>query len=278
MSATPATDGPRHWWRVNQAFLRIGLLDAVSYPVAFLLARLNVLMPVVLFAIISDLLATGSRDASEYFSYVIVGLVASELLDAGARGLGDRLSQEINTGRLETYLIGPVPLVFLPFGLVQFDLLARVVTAGVVFAISLPLGAQFQIGWSTFGAVGVVLLGLGATMSIAIAGSAVKILAKRSDPVLTIYALGARFFSGVFFPVEQLPGPLQAVSWLFPHTFVNAVARQLLLPPSSFDTTVSPRTAVIALVAMIVVILPLGMRFFLRAIDYGKRRGLLTGY
>lgn len=278
MSTGTASHGPRHWWRVNQAFLRIGLLDATSYPVAFLLARLNVLMPVVLFAIIADLLASGEQSASEYFSFVIVGLVASELLDAGARGLGDRLSQEINTGRLETYLIGPVPLVFLPFGLVQFDLLARVMTAIVVFAISLPLGAQFTIGWSTWGAGGVVLLGLAATMSIAIAGSAVKILAKRSDPILMVYALGARFFGGVFFPIEQLPGPVQVVSYIFPHTFVNSVARDLLLPDATIRTGVSARTAVIALVVMIVVILPLGLRFFLRAIEYGKRRGLLVGY
>lgn len=274
----PATHGPRHWWRVQQAFLRIGVLDAVSYPVAFVMSRLNVLMPVVLFAFIANLLATGEQTGSEYFSFVIIGLVASELLDAGARGLGDQLSQEINTGRLETYLIGPVPLPFLPFGLVQFDLLARIATSVIVIAISFPLGAQYEIGWSAAGAAGIVLLGLGATMSVSIAGSAVKLLAKRSDPVLILYAMGGRFFGGVFFPIDQLPDFLEPVSYVFPHTYVNAVARDLLLPSTQFQTGVSARTAVLALVGMIVVVLPIGLRFFLRAIEYGKRRGLLVGY
>ena len=151
-------------------------------------------------------------------------------------------------------------------------------TAAIVFAIAIPLGAEFTIGWSTWNAAGIVLLGLGATMSIAIAGSAVKLLAKRSDPVLTVYALGARFFGGVFFPIEALPGPLRGFAYIFPHTYVNSVARDLLLPSAELETGVSPRVSVIALVAMIVVILPVGLRFFLKAIEYGKRRGLLVGY
>lgn len=266
------------WWYLNRAFLRIGVLDALSYPLSFLSGRLSVVVPLVAFSLISEFLAPDGR-ADEYFAFVVVGLVVAAILDAGTRGMSDRLGTEINTGRLEMYLTEPVPTTFLPVGLVQFDLFARILTAAIVAGLSVPLGARYVYGWPNVLAALVLVLGLLATMSIALTGSSVKILAKRADPLLTVYSLGAQIFGGVYFPVDQLPGFLQPFSWLFPHTFVIAVARRLVLPRGGIaDGGPATATAVVALVAIIAVMGPLGVWTFRRAVAYGRQRGLLSGY
>lgn len=267
----------RRWYYVYRAFLRIGILDAVSYPFSFVAARVSLLMPIVIFAVIADFLSPDG-DGTAYFSYVVLGLAVAEVLDAGLRGMGERLGSEISTGRLEMYLTEPVPTTFLPFGLVQFELVARSGTAALVVITSLLMGADYVWGWGILGAIGMLALGLFATLAIAVTGAAVKILAKRADPLLMIYGLGSRVFGGVFFPVDQLPEALEPLAWLFPHTYVIEVTRDLVLPQEIDGVVDSIPVAVLALIVMILVLLPLGLLAFTRAVDYGKRRGLLSGY
>lgn len=271
-TASERTARPRD---VVVAFVRIGWLEAVSYPIAFLQQRLTLLGALAVFAVLSSLVSGPSGD---YLGFVVVGLACAEVLDAGTTGLSQRLSVEINTGRLETYLTEPVSPSFLPFGIVLFEFMARILTAVLVIGISLALGARYVFGTNMFAALGLVLLGALAVLGVAIAGSSVRLLTKRSDPILVVYALAARFLGGVFFPVEQLPDIIQPLSWLVPHTYVTSAVRGLVMPGSTLEAPTTPSLAAVVLVGMVVVTLPLGVWLFRRAVETGRRLGILSGY
>lgn len=262
-------------WDIVVAFVRIGWLEAVSYPVAFLQQRLTLFGALAVFAVLSGLV---SQDTGAYLGFVVVGLACAEVLDAGTAGLSQRLSVEINTGRLETYLTEPVSPSFLPFGIVLFELMARVITAVVVVLVSIPLGGEYVLGPQLAGALGLTLLGSVAVLGVAIAGSSVRLLTKRSDPILVVYSLAARFLGGVFFPVEQLPDVIQPLAWLVPHTYVTSAVRGLVLADPAFEDPTGPLPAAGILVVMVVVTLPIGLWLFRRAVETGRRLGILSGY
>lgn len=275
MSETAVTPRVARPWDVVVAFVRIGWLEAVSYPVAFLQQRLTLFGALAVFAVLSSLI---SEDTGAYLGFVVVGLACAEVLDAGTAGLSQRLSVEINTGRLETYLTEPVSPSFLPFGIVLFELMARVLTAVIVVGISIPLGARYVFGLDMIGALALTLLGAAAVLGVAIAGSSIRLLTKRSDPILVVYSLAARFLGGVFFPVEQLPDIIQPLSWLVPHTYVTSAVRGLVMADPALETPTAPSLATVVLLAMVVVTLPLGIWLFRRAVETGRRLGILSGY
>lgn len=275
MSETAVTSRVARPWDVVVAFVRIGWLEAVSYPVAFLQQRLTLFGALAVFAVLSSLI---SEDTGAYLGFVVVGLACAEVLDAGTAGLSQRLSVEINTGRLETYLTEPVSPSFLPFGIVLFELMARVLTAVIVVGISIPLGARYVFGLDMIGALALTLLGAAAVLGVAIAGSSIRLLTKRSDPILVVYSLAARFLGGVFFPVEQLPDIIQPLSWLVPHTYVTSAVRGLVMADPALEDPTAPSLATVVLLAMVVVTLPLGIWLFRRAVETGRRLGILSGY
>src|SRR5690606_7837346 len=106
-----------------------------------------------------------------------------------------------------------------PFAMMTWPGLMAVIIAVATIAVSVPLGASYRL--STMPAAFLILLlGLVATLAIGILGASVKVLSKRSDPVLALYTIAASILSGAFYPVELLPGWLQAISWTIPHTYV----------------------------------------------------------
>ncbi len=78
--------------------------------------------------------------------------------------------------------------------------------------------------------------------------------------------------SGVYYPVSVLPGWMQAVSHLSPATYVLAGVRAGLLDGTSVTAL---WTDVLPLIAMGIVLIPIGLWAFGRAERYAKRTGKL---
>ena len=112
----------------------------------------------------------------------------------------------------------------------------------------------------------------------AILNAAWPLLAKRTDPVISIYTITAALVSGVYFPPKILPGPLRALSYLVPDTYVIATIRHLLLPGG--DTIPAPTTgaAILGLLLLNAALYPLAIWLFGRSLEYGRRTGTLGGY
>jgi ABC-2 type transport system permease protein len=258
--------------------MKLGFQQAVAYPLAFILGQASAVVPVFIFYFVSQLTGgNGARVGGDYFTFVVTGLISLKLVDAGLRGLGSELDRAINRGWLEMFLVEPIRWRMLPFGLVQWPLMQGLVSAGITLAIAIALGAQFRLEGVAV-ALLVVVLGVGAGLAIGLVSGAMKILAKSGDPILFLYSLATQVFAGGFFPVDLLPSYLQPISWLLPHTYVLIGLRRVLMVNG--DTLTGPSTlqAVWLLVGFCAVLLPLTLWLYGRALEYGRKLGVLSGY
>ncbi|MGH8925906.1 MAG: ABC transporter permease, partial [Acidimicrobiia bacterium] len=261
---------------ISQAFLKLGFQQAVSYPLAFVLGQAAAIVPVFIFFFVSQLTGgTQARVGGDYFTFVVTGLVSLKLVDAGLRGLGAELDRAINRGWLEMFLVEPIRWRMLPFGLVQWPLMQGLVGAAITLVIALALGARFRPEGIPV-ALLVTVLGIGAGLAIGLISGAFKVLAKSGDPVLFLYTLATQVFAGGFFPVDLLPAYLRPISYLLPHTYVLAALRRVLMENGSELSGPSASQAVLMLVAFCAILLPLSLWLYGRALEYGRKLGVLS--
>ena len=262
----------RRSFQVSGAFFRLGLQQDLSYPLGFVTQQLSSLLPVFLFYFVSKMV-----DRPDYFTFVIVGLVATKFFEAGMRGFSLDLDIAMNRGWLEMFLVEPLHWRLLPVSMVQWRGVQAILNAAAMVGIASLMGANFN--WSRWPLTLLILaLALIAGLSIGTVSGSLKVLAKSGDPILFIYGLGVQLFSGVYFPIDLLPGPLRALSWLLPHTYVVLAVRSSLMPETPGLASISGSEAAWALVAFCAIVFPFAIWLFGRSMELGRRWGVLGGY
>ena len=265
-------------WAAVSAFMQLGWKQAVSYPLAFAMNQLSTLLPVVIFFFVSRLIADPGRGfGSDYFSSVMVGLIGLKLLDTGLRGFGMQVDIAINRGWLEMFLVEPVRWRFLPIAISQWPIAQGMFSVAVMLGLTILLGADFTASGIPASLL-IAVLGTVAGLAIGTFSAAVKVLAKSGDPVLYLYTLAAQLFSGVYFSVDSLPSFLQPLSFLLPHTYVIQGLRRVLLPDGAELPGLSSGTIIWTLAIFAVVGYPLAIWTWGRALEYGRKLGVLSGY
>jgi ABC-2 type transport system permease protein len=275
-SPTPAVREARA--RASGAFFRMGYKTAVSYPLSFGVTQVTTVVPVIVYFFISRLVRTDlAQVGGGYFTFIVIGVACERVLGGGLAGLGDEMESAIREGRLETLLIQPVDWRLLPLGLAEWPIAWALINVVALGAISVGLGAQYQVA-ALPGVLIIAVLGVTATLSVGIVAVSVKVLAKRTDPILTLYGLATAILSGAFYPLGQLPHLLRDLSWVVPDTYVISAARHLLMREGGHTGGPSTWTAVVTLLAFDVVAVPASLWVFSRLLEYGRRAGVLSGY
>jgi ABC-2 type transport system permease protein len=268
----------RRLWEASDAFLRLGWRQAISYPLGFFMSQISNFLPIFIFFFVSDLVTRPGRTfGGDYFSSVVIGLIGVKLLDSGLRGFGAQMDIAINRGWLEMFLVEPVRWRFLPIAMSQWSNVLGVFAVATMVALALALGATFEPSGIPI-ALAIGALGILAGLAIGTMSAAIKVLAKSGDPILLLYTLIAQLFSGVYFPVESLPGGLRWVSYLMPHTYVIQGLRKALLTDGAELAGPSSFSALMSLLIFTVLAYPLAIWIWGRALEYGRKLGVLSGY
>lgn len=269
---TSVLESGRRSFKVAGAFFRLGLQQELSYPLGFVTNQLSAVIPAFIFYFVAQ-----SVDRPDYFTFVLVGLIGSKFLDAGMRGFSTEIDVAINRGWLEMFLAEPVHWRMLPISMVQWRNVQSAVNVGVLVLIGMLLGARFN--WSQLPTVAlIVLFAFVAGLAIGTLSASLKVLAKSGDPILFVYGLAAQVFGGVFFPVDTLPAQLRWISWLVPHTYVVTAMRGALTPGTSVETTLATGHALLALLVFCAVLFPVSLWLYGKALQYGRKLGVLGGY
>lgn len=264
--------------RSARAFYLVGKSDALAYPLAFMLAIFSRLTNVFLYYFVARIVTTDeSVVAGGYFAFSVVGTLVLWVLGAGLELFGSFVQRTIDQGHLELYLVQPVAWPLLPFLWFQWLVVERVVAGIATVVVAYALGVRFATDRLML-AVVVLALGVAATHAIGVIAASVRMLSKRADPVLLAYTVASTVFSGLFVPVQVLPGILQSLSWLIPHTYVVDALRQLLLDGGEASSRVSVGNAVLALGSFTVVTYAVGLLLFSKSLHYARRRGILGSY
>ncbi|MGH9247619.1 MAG: ABC transporter permease [Acidimicrobiales bacterium] len=264
--------------QMAKAFVRMGFLLDISYPLGFVINQVHVLVPVITAFFVGRLITEeGTNVGGDYFTFALIGLASTRILIASLNDLSGELDHAIQQGRLETLLVEPIPWRALPFGLVLWPLTVRWLGTVVLMTVALLLGAGYE--WRGIGpAIVLTLLGALASLAIGTMAMSIKVISKRSDPILTMYSLLVNVLSGVVFPVALLPGPLQAMAALLPQTYVISANRHLLMTGGHQLSGPTPVESALFLIVFTVVGM-IGAQWVLRrSLDAARRLGVLGGY
>lgn len=258
------------------AFLRMDIIEDISYPMSLVLSELGTVLPVLVSFFIGELVGSTVATGNDYFTFAVLGLAVTAVLQGALGGFGGSLQRALNRGTLETLLVEPVPWTFLPFAMNLWRIMMGVLEGGLILALGAVLGADYNLSGAGAFLV-LLLLGVLANTAIGIISAAILVLSKRSKPFLTLYGMAASLLAGSVFGVSQLPDWLQTLSWAIPHTYVINASRAVLMDdPGSF--VIPFDTAVLALAIFNVVVMTLGLWLFSRSLEYGRKMGMLSGY
>ena len=261
---------------VAAAFLRMDFVEDISYPLWLVLQHLALIVPVFIYFFIGELVGAAPTVGGDYFTFAMIGLALTTVLQAALTGFGWALGRAQNRGTFETLLVEPVPWTALPFAMNLWRVLLGVVSGAIVFGIGLALGARIDVaGVPAF--LLILVLGLLASVGTGTITAAFMVLSKRAEPLVVLYGLVASVLAGALFSVDQLPRFLQFVSWAIPHTYVINAARDVLMADAG-TFSVPFGTAVVALGVFDVVTLTGGLWLLSRSMQYARKMGLLSGY
>ena len=258
------------------AFLRKDATEEFSYPLTLLLGELGLFVPMIAYLFIGDLVGDSEIVGGDYFTYAAIGIAITVVLQAALSGFGNALQVSQSRGQFETLLVEPIPWLYLPITMNAWRVLLGLVSGLMVLLLAVVLGADIiPAGIPQF--VVLLLLGITCETAVGVLAASLMVVAKRAQPVLTLYGLAASLVGGALFSVDQLPSWIRWVSYLVPRTYViNGSRTALMEDPGTFVITFG--TAVVVLTVFSIVGMCLGFWLLSRSMQYARREGILGGY
>jgi ABC-2 type transport system permease protein len=280
VSATAVALQPEAYQTLRKAaaiFMRDARLT-LSYPMSFWLGWVSIAGQVVAFYFVGKLVGPsksfgfGGHSAS-YFNYVIVNLAFVEFQTVAIQSFQRAIRSDQMLGTLEAVLATPtsLPLLVLSSGLWAFTLTALEVT--VFLSVGVGLGLDLS-RTNLFTAVIFLLLTVACMSPIGVLSAASIMTFKQLGPTNWLANGLALLLGGVLFPVSKLPALLQFVSWLLPITHalngirgaVGGAGVEQLMPDALW------------MIACAIILLPISLFVFARAVRRAKADGTLGHY
>lgn len=258
------------------AVLKRDFMIFISYRIRLYAQLMGVAVGVVLFYYVSRLVSNSRFPTpDDYFAFVVVGLVTLRALMSAFTTTSSTLRQELVAGtfeRMATSPFGPVAgiasMLLFPYCLALFTSFATLAFAVVVFGLDLT--------WSTAPLalpVGILAAMAFAPFALMIASGTIlfKQAAAGTGFLVTVISL----VSGLWFPVELLPGWIQWVSDVQPFTPAVDLLRYVLV---GTPLQHSAGLEVLKIAVFSVVLIPLSLWCLRGAIQLARRRATLIEY
>jgi len=262
---------------VAAAFVRMGIQATISYPMSFVLSQSGLVIGVVGVFFLSRIVRSGPNVGGHYLAFVAVGVVGQTFVGGALQGVSLALDQAIQQSRLEMLLIEPLRWWLIPVGLAIWPMILAIGQVVLVLVVALALGVSI-VPLGLVEALPLVALGMSSGLALGLLAASVRVLAKRSDPVWLVYNIISGLVAGTSVPINVLPAPLRALSWLLPTMYVESGMRKLILPHATAVYGPSPLWANLALLLVVLPLAIAGIVAFNRSVDLGRRLGVLAGY
>jgi len=216
-----------------------------------------------------------SAYAGNYLGFLVIGALATDFQHIGVSGLAQRIRLAQMMGTLEAEVATPAP----PWIVLGAPPVYEFAGAAVRSAAYL-IGARVLLGLDLSRASWVSLLVsvpliIAAFSGLGLLAAGTTMLMRRTNPVATVIGSLSFFLSGVLYPVEVLPGWLQAVGSLLPLTHALAVLRGGLLVGSPIAAMGG---SLVALMVFAIVLAPIGAGVFAYALRRARADGSLSHY
>ena len=262
------------------AFLRRDFLVAWSYRMSFVSDLVNLAGQVIVFYFVGRLVDPsllpkyGGSDVT-YLEFAAVGIALGVFIQFGLDRVAAAMRGEQLMGTLESVLVSPTAPWTVQLGSVFFDLVyVPLRTAVFLGAIMVAFGLNFSAS-GILPALLIVIVFLPFVWGLGVATAAVLLTFRRGGGFVGLGVVLLGLVSGVYFPLDLLPGWVATIGQNNPIALAIEGMREALL--GNAPATDSLRTAAI-LVPMSIVSLLAGMYAFRLAVRRELRRGSLGLY
>jgi ABC-2 type transport system permease protein len=302
-TATPppsSTAAGRTWWRDLPALWAFGLREYriwQSYRVNQALWITNLFVTTLLFFLLGETTAgqaqqlLGLAYGSNYMSFIVIGVTVNVFINTNLSDPYIRIQRSYFNGTMDLFLLSPMSIYTPLLGLMTKSILDDYPRLFFTFGFGmLFFGATFNFAsWPL--ALGFTALFLAAGFGLGMLSASSFYLLdikKGTEPVqFVVQQILATLLAGAYYPVTVLPKPLQWLACLIPHTYAFDALRRLLDPGAQAPVPVLPIQYALpwlsplavdglALLALTVVLLPLGVLAYGRGIERARRQGTLT--
>jgi len=244
---------------------------------SFVLQALGILFTILTFFFLGKLVDATKASSmlnvrGGYFTFVLIGIAVSNYISVASRSYADRLREAQLTGTLEAMMMTPTPV----GQIVIFSTIYDFLFASMRVAVYIGIGAAFfgldvsnaRWGWALL----FLLISIIAFSSIGIISAAFIMMFKRGDPLATVLNTASFLFSGVYYPVEVLPGWLQWVSAALPMTWALRGLRAAISPTPGGGNLL---TEALILILFSAVLWPVSLAVFSMAVKKSRKDGTL---
>ena len=260
------------------AFVRRDWRTALSYRVPFVLELFALLFSLMFFFYLGALFdTTASRQEGlekGYFAFVVIGIA---LLGIGQTGIGSfaqQVRQDQTTGTFEALVASATPSWLLILGTAAYDLVRATIGSVITIVLAIALfGLRLESdAFSLLLAAAAILASVIFFTAIGVAVAAVTVMIKQTTGLVGAVIAGLALFSGVWFPIEVLPTPLELLAQASPLTWALEVLRAALLRGEADVTHLA------ILFPCAIAALPAALLLFDLALRRARREGSLAQY
>jgi len=197
---------------------------------------------------------------ADYMSFLILGAVLGNFVNAVFWGMGYALKNDMDSGVMESNWLTPIPRLLILVGRSVTNLFVTVVTS-----LGMLIVCKFVFGFHPTGdvlkAVGVIVPMLIGLYGFGFAFAGLVLIMREANTLVDTSAFVVQVFSGTDFPVTVLPKWLLPISLLLPLTYGLDAVRGLLLKT---NTLLSIGAEVVLLIVFMFIMLWFGSRIFYR--------------
>jgi ABC-2 type transport system permease protein len=245
----------------------------MGWEVVWLVYSLVNALTILFIAAATERITGQTVDTRFFVLYLLIGTTMWSYLSAVFDVVAETIAWERWEGTIEYTLMAPVPRTLHLIGTCGYAVTYAVVRAVLIFAVVALLFNVDLAHANSLTALLVIAVGSVSVIGLAIVAAVLPLLfTERGAQMTFVIHSSLLLISGVYAPVDVLPGWLQVLSPLSPLTYVLRSVRAGLLegaPPSAVSADL------LILVVMGLTLVPCGLLVFRTAERYARRTGRL---
>jgi ABC-2 type transport system permease protein len=265
--------------RVVAAFIRRDFRIHISYRLSFVLQMSTIFFFLALYYYLSKIVdqrefAARQDISGSYFGYAAVGLALLSILQVGLSSFSQKMREEQTTGTFEALMASPASPSLVVLASAVYDLLRSTAFAFVLICTGMVVfGLELDTDPASLGLAAVALVGcLALFASLGVAVAACTVIFKQTAVMAGMVVSGLALLSGVYFPIDVLPGALQQLAEILPFTWGLDVVRAALLGGNVDHAQLA------GLFGSAAVLLPIAVLGFTAAVRRARQTGTLAQY
>ena len=252
-------------WNLTRRYL--------GWEVVWLVYSLVNALTILFIAAATERITGQAIDTRFFVLYLLIGTTMWTYLSAVFDIVAETIAWERWEGTIEYTLMAPVPRFLHLIGTCCYAVTYAVVRSALIFgAVMLMFGIDLSAA-NVVTAVAVIVVGSISVIGLAIVAAVLPLLfTERGAQMTFVIHSSLLLISGVYAPIDVLPGWLQVLSPLSPITYILRSVRVGLLESGGLEQVTGD---LLILAVMGAVLVPGGLLIFRQAERFAKRTGRL---